>query len=105
MSSKKQAELLQQRAALRERITHQRERLAQAAVPLAQACDTVDRVRGAAALAFGRARDFVQAHPAWVAAAVAALAAARPRRVLRWGGRLLMLWRGWNKLRALLPSH
>lgn len=72
---------LQQRSAvLRERLAHQSQQL-QPALGLAEQARDAGR--------------WLRAHPAWVAALVAAIVVARPRRLLRWG---LRAWAGWRLL-------
>lgn len=44
---------------------------------------------------------FVTAHPVIVAAAIATVAVLGRRRLLRWAGRALLVWRSWRTLRTL----
>ncbi|MEO1765769.1 YqjK family protein [Thiobacter aerophilum] len=102
MIARKEAELLARRAVLRERIRTQRQLLAQAAHPLAQACARVDRMHALSSAVFGQVRLFATRHPAWIAAALAVLIALRPRRLWRWGGRLFWLWQALRPIRIWL---
>ncbi|HET7595366.1 MAG TPA: YqjK family protein [Burkholderiales bacterium] len=47
---------------------------------------------------------YLRSHPLAVALAIAALAVLGRRRLLRWSGRALLVWRGWRTLRAVLDS-
>lgn len=89
-------ELATRHGALRARIDEQRRRLAQHAEPLAAALE-----KGDAAL---QGVDWLKRHPAAVAAAVALLAVARPRRAWRWAQRGFLLWRGWRALKDSLAG-
>lgn len=44
----------------------------------------------------------LRARPWALAAAAAAVLAARPRRIAKWAGRLWIVWRGWQAVRAWL---
>lgn len=96
----RQIELAVQRGRLQERIASQRAVLAAQAVPIAEALAGIDR-----AIAAGRSGvAYVKRHPGQAGAAVALLAALRPRRVWRWGQRALVGWSLWRKLRSRLES-
>lgn len=43
-------------------------------------------------------------HPVALALALGSVLLFRPRTVLRWGRRGLLLWRGWRAARTLLPG-
>ena len=51
----------------------------------------------------------LRAHPVWLAAGVALLVAARPRKALKLFATGFSLWRGWRNLRAMMerfaPAH
>lgn len=82
--------------ALKARIDAQRFALAAHAEPIESAL-----ARGDAAL---RGVDWLKDHPAAVAAAVAAVVVARPRRSWHWAKRGFLLWRGWQGMRNLLSK-
>ena len=93
-------ELHEERGRLRERIAAQRSALARQTAPVRQALALGDR-----AVQTGRdAADTLLKHPLALAVIVGALLAVRPKTVWRWGGRGLMLWRGWKLVNRLLPD-
>lgn len=93
--AKTEIEIALARGRLQERIAGQRAMLAAQMPPIAGALATADR-----ALASGRrSLAWVKAHPLQVGAAVALLAALRPRRVWRWGRRAFIVWSAWRKVR------
>jgi hypothetical protein len=98
------AELHQERGRLRERIAQERERLGREVAPLARACEVVDTARALTRETARRIKRLVNEQPLLVAGVVAMLFALRPRRVVRWIGRGLFLWRGWRGVRRLLPG-
>ena len=90
-------ELAARRGRLLERIGQQRETLAQHAVGIVRVCSLGDKtVQGAV---------WLRQHPLAVGAVAFALALARPRRVLRWGQRAYMAWRGWQAIRSRLAGQ
>lgn len=101
--SKSLAELQRQRGQLTERIAHQRAALARDVAPLKAACDTTDWVLATVRDTFRQTSQLVQRHPAATAGLVAALIALKPRRVVRWLGRAIVVWRSWRTLRQWLP--
>lgn len=101
MISRREAELLARRAALRERIAHERARLADAVQPIAAALSRVDALRAVILSVSGKTAAWVRNHPLWLAAAGAGLIALKPRRVLRWGARAWMLLRLYMRLRRV----
>jgi hypothetical protein len=101
--SKSLVELQRQRGQLIERIAHQRAVLAREAAPLKVACDTTDWVLATARDILHLASELIRRHPAATAGLVAALIALKPRRVVRWLGRTIVVWRSWRSLRLWLP--
>jgi hypothetical protein len=91
------------RGQLVERIAQQRATLAREAAPLKAACDTADWLLATVRDTLRQASQLVQRHPAATAGLVAALIALKPRRVVRWLGRTLLVWRSWRSLRQWLP--
>jgi hypothetical protein len=91
------------RGQLVERIAQQRATLAREAAPLRAACDTTDWLLATVRDTLRQASQLVQRHPAATAGLVAALIALKPRRVVRWLGRTLLVWRSWRSLRQWLP--
>lgn len=102
--SKSLAELHQERGRLRERIAQQRAALAREVAPLARACHTLDEVRAVTRDTARRVNRLVNEHPAFVAGLATLFFALRPRRMLRWIGRGMVLWRGWRSVRRLLSG-
>jgi len=100
--SKRLIELQRQRGQLTERIAQQRATLVREAAPLRAACDSTDRVLATVRDTLRRASQLVQRHPAATAGLVAALIALKPRRVVRWLGRTIVVWRSWRSLRLWL---
>ena len=47
---------------------------------------------------------FLKSHPLLVAAAVVVVAALGRRKLPRWAGRALMVWRAWGALQDLVPE-
>ena len=47
---------------------------------------------------------WLRSHPQWPLGGLLALAAVRPRRMLRWAGRSLWLWQLWRRFGPLLRS-
>lgn len=47
---------------------------------------------------------WLREHPEWPLGALATLLVLRPRRVLRWGGRLWWGWRMWHRAQRLLRA-
>jgi hypothetical protein len=47
----------------------------------------------------------VKAHPVLAGVAVAVLLFSRRASLMRWTGRLVMLWRGWRMLQGVLRTH
>ena len=95
-------ELQRRRGQLIERIAHQRAALAREAAPLKSACDATDRAIATVRTSLRRASEFMQRHPAAMVGLVAALIAFKPRRLARWLGRTLIVWRSWRSLRPWL---
>jgi hypothetical protein len=96
-------ELHRQRGRLIERIAHQRATLAREAAPLKAACDVTDWALATVRDTIRHTSELVQRHPAATAGLAAALFALKPRRVMRWLGRTLFVWRSWRTLRQWLP--
>lgn len=86
--------LLQRQQVLLMRSTELRLALANDARVLEAPLDWADQ-----ALAAGR---WLRANPQWTMAAALVLALWRPRRALRWGGRLWSGWRLWQRARHWL---
>jgi len=101
--SKSLIELHRQRGQLIERIAQQRATLAREVAPFKAACDSTDRVLTTVRDTISQASKLVQRHPAATAGLVAALITLKPRRVLRWLGRTIVVWRSWRTLRLWLP--
>lgn len=97
---KKLIELSLQRGRLQERIAAQRGTLALQLRPVAGTLDAADR--GLAMLRSGIA--CLKRHPLETGAAVALLAALRPRRAWRLGRRALLAWHLWRRARAQLAA-
>lgn len=89
-------ELATRHGALKAEIDQQRRTLARQAEPLAAALEKGDSVL--------KGVDWLKHHPAAVAAAVAIVVLAKPRRAWRWGQRGFLLWRGWRALRNSLSG-
>ena len=79
---------------LKARIEAQRLSLAKHAEPLETAL-----ARGDAVL---QGVDWLKHHPVAIAAAVAAVVVARPRKAWRWAKRGFFVWRSWQGIRDLL---
>jgi uncharacterized protein (DUF1778 family) len=103
--SKSLIELQRQRGQLTERIAQQRATLVREAAPLKAACDSTDWVLATVRDTLRQASQLVQRHPAATAGLVAALIALKPRRVVRWLGRSIVVWRSWRTLRQWLPRR
>ena len=101
--NKRLIELHRQRGQLVERIAHQRTELARELAPVKAACDATDCAIATIRNGISQASSLVQRHPAAAGGLVAALIALRPRRVMRWLGRGLLVWRSWRSLRGWLP--
>ena len=80
--------------ALRARIAAQRADLKQHVAPLEATLGGADKALAGVV--------WLKHHPAAVAAAVAVLVVARPKRAWRWGKRGFVLWRGWQVVRKSL---
>lgn len=89
-------ELAMRRGVLKARIDAQRLALAEQSAPLENFL-----ARGDAVL---EGVDWLKHHPLAIAAAVAAVVVARPRRALRWARRGFFLWRSWQGVRNLLAK-
>lgn len=74
----------------------QRDTLMAAAAGMAPLFAAADAVRDGA--------NWLRRNPQWLAGAVVAFAVARPGRVLRWAGRVLLALRAWRRLRAWKPE-
>jgi hypothetical protein len=74
----------------------QRDALVAAAAQMAPLFAAADAVREGVS--------WLRRHPQWLAGAVVAIAVARPGRVLRWAGRVLVAVRAWRSLRAWKPE-
>lgn len=92
----KQLELATRHGALRARIDEQRRTLSQQSAPLAAALERGDAVLEGV--------DWLKHHPAAIAAAVATVVIARPRRAWRWAKRGFFVWRGWQAIRSSLTG-
>jgi hypothetical protein len=92
----KRLELATRHGALRARIDEQRRTLSQQSAPLAAALERGDVVLEGV--------DWLKHHPAAIAAAVAAVVIARPRRAWRWAKRGFFVWRGWQAIRSSLAG-
>ncbi|MDP3538092.1 MAG: YqjK family protein [Azonexus sp.] len=89
-------ELATRHGALKVRIDDQRRRLGQQSAPLESALSRGDTVLEGV--------DWLKHHPVAVAAAVAAVVVARPRRAWRWAKRGFFVWRGWQAIRSSLQG-
>lgn len=87
-------ELATRRGELTAQIAAQRDALAAHSWPLEKALRVGDRALDGV--------DWLKAHPAAVAAGVAALVASRPRRLWSLARKGFVLWRGWRNLRGKL---
>ena len=74
--------------------------LSQQLAPLVRVFDLSTRLQGMVQ----QAKLFVVDHPMAVALALGSVLLFRPRTVLRWGRRGLLVWRGWRTARTLLPG-
>ncbi|MDP2064400.1 MAG: YqjK family protein [Burkholderiaceae bacterium] len=93
-------ELHEERGRLRERIAAQRSVLSRQMAPVQQVLALGDR-----AVQAGRdAADTLLKHPMALAVVVGALLAVRPKSLWRWGGRGVVLWRGWRWVNRWLPG-
>ena len=93
-------DLAVERGRLLERISSQRQLLAQQLQPLGAAMGTADRV-------VARARqcgEYLKRHPEWVATGVVVLVILRPSRIWRWSSRAFLAWRTWRMLRRELSD-
>lgn len=89
-------ELAAKRGELKAKIAMQRDAVAQHAWPVAKALGAADRALAGV--------EWVKRHPGAVAGAVAAMVAAKPRRIVRWARRGFFLWKSWQALRSRLPG-
>lgn len=89
-------ELATRRGVLKARIDAQRLTLAEQSAPLENALARGDVVLEGV--------DWLKHHPLAIAAAVAAVVVARPRRALRWAKRGFFVWRSWQGVRNLLAK-
>jgi hypothetical protein len=92
--SERQLDLATRRGMLQARIASQRQALADNVWPLREALRAGDTVLSGV--------DWLKQHPAAVVAAVAAAVVARPKRIVRWGQRGFLLWRGWRAIKKTL---
>ncbi|MCK6406982.1 MAG: hypothetical protein L6Q60_13330 [Rhodocyclaceae bacterium] len=98
--AKTEVEIALARGRLQERIAGQRAALAVQMPPIADALGKADR-----AVATGRRGvAYVKTHPLQVGAALAFLAALRPRRAWRWGRRAFIAWSAWRKVRTHIAA-
>ncbi|EXI74377.1 MAG: hypothetical protein AW07_01919 [Candidatus Accumulibacter sp. SK-11] len=93
-------DLAVERGRLLERISSQRQLLAQQLQPVGAAMGAADRVVASAR----RCGDYLKRHPELVATSVAVLVILRPSRVWRWGRRGFFAWRTWRMLRRELSD-
>ena len=93
-------DLAVERGRLLERISSQRQSLAQQLRPLGEAMGTADRVVAGAR----QCGDYLKRHPELVAAGVSVLVILRPSRLWRWSGRAFFIWRTWRTLRRELSE-
>ncbi|EXI91620.1 MAG: hypothetical protein AW12_01192 [Candidatus Accumulibacter sp. BA-94] len=98
--NQEQIDLAVERGRLLERISSQRQLLAQQLQPLGGAMATADRV----VVGARECGDYLARHPELVATSVAVLVILRPSRVWRWTRRGFLAWRTWRMLRREL-SH
>lgn len=89
-------DLLQRQQALLRRSQQLRLSLAEDAQVLERPLALADRV--------GAAVRWLYHHPQWPVGVLAAMAVLRPRRALRWGGRVWWAWRTYRKTLRLLGS-
>jgi hypothetical protein len=87
-------QLASQQGLLKARIEAQRLSLAEQTEPLENALARGDTVL--------QGVDWLKHHPVAIAAAVAAVAVARPRKAWRWAKRGFFVWRSWQGIRDLL---
>ena len=96
----REIELALKRGRLQERIAAQRATLAAQMGPIVATLGTADRT-----ITLGRSGiEYVRTHPLAVGAALAVLAALRPKRAWRWGRRAFLAWTAWRKLRVQLEG-
>jgi hypothetical protein len=96
----REIELALKRGRLQERIAAQRATLAAQMGPIANILGAADRT-----IALGKSGiAYARTHPVTVGAAVALLAALRPKRVWRWSRRVFLAWTAWRKLRIRLEG-
>jgi len=93
-------DLAVERGRLLERISSQRQLLAQQLQPLGEAMGTADRVIAGTR----ECGDYLKRHPELVATGVAVLVILRPGRVWRWSRRGFFAWRTWRMLRRELSD-
>jgi len=98
--NQKLIDLAVERGRLLERISSQRQLLAQQLQPLGEAMGTADRVVAGAR----DCGDYLKRHPELVATSVAVLVILRPSRVWRWARRGIVAWRTWRMLRRELSQ-
>lgn len=89
-------ELAARRGALQARIADQRRQLAQHSLPLQAAMAKGDLALDGV--------DWLKRHPGAVAAAVAAVVIAKPKRAWRLARRAFFLWRGWKGVAARIVA-
>lgn len=89
-------ELATRHGELKARIDLQRRTLAEQTEPLEAALARGDTVL--------QGVDWLKHHPLAIAAAVAAVVVARPRRAWRWAKRGFFVWRGWQAIRNSLSG-
>ncbi|MCK6389976.1 MAG: YqjK-like family protein [Azonexus sp.] len=94
--SEKQVQLALRRGALLTRIGMQRVALQGHAQGVKSLLDKAD--------VLSRGVSWIKAHPGAVGAAVTLAVLLRPHRVLPWGRRAFLLWRGWLALRKKLAG-
>lgn len=89
-------ELAAKRGELKAKIAMQRDAVAQHVWPVSSALGAADRTLAVIG--------WIKRHPGALAAAVAAIVVAKPKRALRWGQRGFFLWKSWRALRSRLSG-
>lgn len=93
-------ELERERSRLQERIAAQREALGLHFVPVQNLLQTGDRI----ADVLNTVRGFVRRHPVALGSLAAVVLLRKPRAIMRWARRGLLLWRSWRTVRSLTTT-
>lgn len=98
--AKSLVELERERGRLQERIAAQRDALGLHLVPVQNLLQTGDRI----ADVLNTVRGFIGRHPLALGSLAAVALLRKPRSILRWGRRGLLLWRSWRAIRSLTTT-